>query len=187
MNGAARCGRQRCQVLARSGCKGWGPERQGLPGSSVSPSGTRAGAWGREPPAPHGAGFSALPLPGPAPAAVGSAAPGGARPRCGGRRAPAPGSPSPLRPSCPWVWGPRGSSAGTGLAGEREKRSAPRRFCKIAVTTPPGVWVGNGKNRTEREPKSGLSWGHPPPPPLQLPAFSIAHCVFTGEPSHILI
>lgn len=67
MNGAARCGRQRCQVLARSGCKGWGPERQGLPGSSVSPSGTRAGAWGREPPAPHGAGFSALPLPGPAP------------------------------------------------------------------------------------------------------------------------
>lgn len=95
--------------------------------------------------------------------------------------------PSPLAAPLParGAWGAGGASAGTSLAEGRETRSAPCGFCKTAVTTPPRVWVGRGKNGTR---KMG-SWHGAlvrPPTSCPLPVFSISQWVFTGEPSHIL-
>lgn len=62
----------------------------------------------------------------------------------------APGAPFPSRPFLPGVSEDQGVRA-WGLAWQwSEKREALLLgFCKIAVTTQPGVWVGKGKNRTE--------------------------------------
>lgn len=103
---------------------------------------------------PPGAASSALPLPALPP-------PRWAAPReekygavASRRSSPWWWSPSPAHlaflflraPSCLWAWGLRGPSAETGLAEDREKRSASCRFCKIAVTTLcPGCGWGRGR------------------------------------------
>lgn len=124
--------------LSSAGLQGVGPGEAGPPLSpGFTPWDPGGGAGPRK---PQGVDFSMLPHPalppprgqrcprrcgeGPPPRALGR---GGAGCRARGT------------PSCWWVWG---SSAGTCQAEEREKRSAPWRFCKIAVTTLARVWVG---------------------------------------------
>lgn len=127
-------------VLAALCCQGWGPE----PGPPLLPRFTR---WdrggGAGPRNPLGAACSAQPLPA-LPPSRWAAPPKGTwgrsprrGPRCGrgGRRPGAPGSPFPPRPFLPVDLGTEWIERGDSLAEEREKRSAPCRFCKIAVTT----------------------------------------------------
>lgn len=106
---------------------------------------------------PLGSGLLRATPPSPSPIAVGSAAQGDVGPvappgpavRSGGLRPRAPGSPLPPCPFLPVDLGTEWIERGDSLAEEREKRSTPCRFCKIAVTTLcPGVWVGKGKNQT---------------------------------------
>lgn len=142
MNGAARCSRRWCQssprCVARGGARRgraslvpwfhlWDPgARPRNPREWISPRSSSR-------PFPHRGGQRR-------PRRCGDGHLPGARGRGGGgRRVVAPGSPFLPHPACRWVWA---SSAGTCLAEEREKRSAPCRFCKIAVTTLPRVWVG---------------------------------------------
>lgn len=123
--------------------RGVGPGEAGPPLSPGFTSGTRARGRGTP-----GSGFLRAAPPGPSPTAVGSAAQGDAGTVTSPGRADAvgvvaepvaPGSAFLPHPSCRRVWA---SSAGTRPAEERERRSAPGRFCKIAVTTLPRVWVG---------------------------------------------
>lgn len=126
---------------AAPGGEGWGPQ-SGPPSSpALHPLGAGRRRGAQKPP---GSGFLRATPPGPSPTAVGSAARGAA----GTVASPGPAvawgwSSSPAQPTllCPVPFparrfGDLGEwSAGTGRAKEREKRSAPCRFCKIAVTT----------------------------------------------------
>lgn len=147
MNGAARCCR-RLSVLDSPASEGWGPE----PGPRRSPgfSLLGLGAGARAPdstPNPPSSFLRATP-PGPSPTAVGSAAQ-----RVLGTVVlgvvPGPDPSGFAFPPCPFLpvgLGTQGPSSGTGLVEELEKRSAPGRFCKIAVTTfCPGCGWGKGR------------------------------------------
>ena len=158
MNGAARCRRRLCQPGPRRVARG-GAHTQGLPHPP------RFTLWepggGAGPRTPPGASSSARPLPAlppprwaaPPEGLRGRSPPRGPRSRGGGRRAPrSPPSFAPV-PLPARGFGDRGEwSAGTGRAKEREKRSAPCRFCKIAVTT---LYRGVGGEREESDPENG--------------------------------
>lgn len=162
MNGAAGC-RGRLSVLDPPASEGWGPVEPG------PPSCTRFTLLGPGPgPGPgrrRGAGialslprssFLLRPLPAlpplrwaAPPEEVGTVASRGAAVAVEVVAVPdPPGFLFSPRPILPAGSGTEGMSAGTGLAQKREKRSAPCRFCKIAVTTLPRVWVGKGKDRS---------------------------------------
>lgn len=115
-------------VLAAPCCRG-GARSQGLPCYLASPAGTGAGARGREPPwerlaprdpsrpFPHRGGQRR-------PRRLGAGRPSGARGAVGVVANLA--HPAVLFlhvPSCPWIWGPSGSSAGTAWQ-RSEKREA---------------------------------------------------------------
>lgn len=141
-----------CVSPGRAGWRGVGPAVRASLIPRAAPSGSRAAARGPQTP---GSGFLRATPPGPSPTAVGSAARGAA----GTGASPGPAvawgwSSSPAQPTllCPVPFparrfGDQGEwSAGTGRAKEREKRSAPCRFCKIAVTTfYPGCGRGKGR------------------------------------------
>lgn len=137
--------------LSRTVLPGWGPE----PGPPLLPRFTR---WdrggGAGPRTPLGEACSARPLPA-LPPSRWAAPPKETRgwsplrgPRCGrgGREPGAPGCPFPPRPFLPVDLGTEWIERGDSLAEEREKRSGPCRFCKIAVTTLcPGCGWGKGR------------------------------------------
>ena len=195
MNDAASCRCRRCPPRLRRLARG-GARSQGLPLPSRFTFWEPGGCAG--PRSPRGAASSTRPLPAlppprwAAPPAElrGRSPPRGPRSRWGGRGA------RRARPSFPPVpppargFGDRGaSSAETGLAEERGRRSAPGRFCKTAVTTLcPGCGWGKGRVGLGKwEPRAGLSFDHPPPLAFRAPVFSISHDVLTGQPSHSLI
>lgn len=153
--GGRRPGNEWCGEVLRpavsprlAGQRGVGPGARASPVPWFLPPRTGAGARAPDStPNPPSSFLRATP-PGPSPTAVGSAAQ-----RVLGTVVlgvvPGPDPSGFAFPPCPFLpvgLGTQGPSSGTGLVEELEKRSAPGRFCKIAVTTfCPGCGWGKGR------------------------------------------